>query len=188
MVAILSRLQCATVTKDDWGGQNFLVFVLACLVASSYSHRVSTLFPYAGTRSWYDANFVLSGSTVGCHNDSMQCQQWWWNWHHDNSQLSWCQLCHQWQHHRLSSATSGDKVGIMIIPVFQCDSCNKWPLDSARTSPICLVADLLTTSQLVPSCGQVWHLQLDQDSLTITLQTLLGSVFKHVVIYWNVYI
>ena len=38
--------------------------------------------------SLHDANFVITDGTGGCHNDNLQCHQWWQNWHHENSWLS----------------------------------------------------------------------------------------------------
>ena len=35
-----------------------------------------------------DANFVVTGSTGGCHNDNLRCHQWRQSWHLDNSQFS----------------------------------------------------------------------------------------------------
>ena len=40
------------------------------------------------TESYHDANFVITGSTGGCHNDNLRCHQWWQSWHYDNSQFS----------------------------------------------------------------------------------------------------
>ena len=37
-----------------------------------------------------DANFVVTGSTRGCHNNIARCHQWWHSWHHD-SFLFWVQ-------------------------------------------------------------------------------------------------
>ena len=51
----------------------------------------------------YDANFVVTGSTGGCHKDNLQCHQWSQSWYHQNSrELSWCQLFGEWQHWRSS--------------------------------------------------------------------------------------
>ena len=35
----------------------------------------------------HDADFVVTGSTTGCHNDNLWCYQWWQSWHHDNSRF-----------------------------------------------------------------------------------------------------
>ena len=31
--------------------------------------------------SCHDANFVVTGSNTGCHNDNLWCCQWWQSWH-----------------------------------------------------------------------------------------------------------
>ena len=38
--------------------------------------------------SCHNANFAITGSIAGCHNDNPQCQQWRQSWHHDNCWLS----------------------------------------------------------------------------------------------------
>ena len=38
--------------------------------------------------SYHDANFVVIGSTGGCHNDNLRCHQWQQCWHHDNSRFA----------------------------------------------------------------------------------------------------
>ena len=51
------------------------------------------------TKCCPNANFVIPGSTAGCHNDSLQCHHWQQGWHYDNFLFSvnsvwqsWC-LC-----------------------------------------------------------------------------------------------
>ena len=40
------------------------------------------------TKSHYDANFVITGSTGGCHNNNLQYHHWWKRWHNPDSQFS----------------------------------------------------------------------------------------------------
>ena len=43
--------------------------------------------PSPKTAICHDANFVVTGGTVGCHNDNLRCRQWRQSWHHDNSRF-----------------------------------------------------------------------------------------------------
>ena len=40
------------------------------------------------TKSCRNANFDVTGGTVGCHNDNLRCHQWRQSWHYDNSWFS----------------------------------------------------------------------------------------------------
>ena len=39
-------------------------------------------------KSFYDANFVITGGIKGCHGDNLWCHQWWLSWHGDDAQFS----------------------------------------------------------------------------------------------------
>ena len=96
----------------------------------------------------HDANFLITGSTGGCHNDNLQCCQWWQSRHHDHLQVSlefcgarmlnphalktkssWWQLCFHWWCQRVSiiittsGATSYVKVVIMTALGFSVVLC-----------------------------------------------------------------
>ena len=38
----------------------------------------------------HDANFVVTGGIVVCHNDNLRSHQWRQIWHHDNPRFSVC--------------------------------------------------------------------------------------------------
>ena len=44
------------------------------------------------TESHHDANFVVTGGTVGCLYDNLRCHQWRQSWHYDNSRFSVCDM------------------------------------------------------------------------------------------------
>ena len=60
-----------------------LVWVLTTCIYNAFVSWVSLKM-----ESCHNANFAITGSITGCHNDNLQCQQWRQSWHHDNCWLS----------------------------------------------------------------------------------------------------
>ena len=57
-----------------------------CIILGAYytlDHNGKYSIPK--TKHHHDANIVITGGTAGCHDDNLQCHQWWQSWHHDNS-------------------------------------------------------------------------------------------------------
>ena len=47
------------------------------------------------TKAHFDTNIVITGDTVGCHNDNLRRHQWRQSWHHNDSRSSVCETCNQ---------------------------------------------------------------------------------------------
>ena len=75
------------IMRRAWGASNIYQQDQAWIHPQSSESSKVLRFPLK-TKSCHNANFVITGGTIGCHNNNLQCPQWQQSWHYENSQFS----------------------------------------------------------------------------------------------------
>ena len=80
-VQMASNAENVSIWWRHHGTEYSLVYVMVCLFGVKPVHEATVTF-WLKTESRHDANFVVTGGTVGCLNDNFMFHQWRQSWRH----------------------------------------------------------------------------------------------------------